>query len=143
MTTESAPPDPRRVVLTTTRTVLTTWLDGDADALADLHSDPETMRFVRNGRNVSALVVGSRQRDGGLGSVLVFERHKPDTLHNPTIASSGRRQPDLDGRGVSGQQGGKLDDGSDDEHRWSVNGRRHQQHQIQGSYPHGGVGRRP
>ncbi len=40
----------RRVILRTSRTVLTTWLDEDADDLAELHADPCTMRFVRNGR---------------------------------------------------------------------------------------------
>jgi RimJ/RimL family protein N-acetyltransferase len=40
----------RDVVLTTRRLVLTTWLPGDADSLFEIHSDPETMRFVRHGR---------------------------------------------------------------------------------------------
>lgn len=40
----------RRVILRTPRTFLTTWLDSDADDLASLHSDADTMRFVRNGR---------------------------------------------------------------------------------------------
>lgn len=50
MTSESTQDGARRVILQTARTVLTTWLDGDAEDLADLHSDAETMRFVRNGR---------------------------------------------------------------------------------------------
>lgn len=41
---------PRDIVLTTPRLVLTTWVPGDVDALLDVHSDPETMRFVRHGR---------------------------------------------------------------------------------------------
>lgn len=40
----------RRVILRTPRTFLTNWLDADADDLACLHSDANTMRFVRNGR---------------------------------------------------------------------------------------------
>ncbi|WP_331758789.1 GNAT family N-acetyltransferase [Nocardia sp. NBC_01377] len=40
----------RRVVLTTRRLALTTWLPSDLDELAELHSDPETMRFVGHGR---------------------------------------------------------------------------------------------
>ena len=50
MTGVSTRADARRVVLRTARTVVTTWLDGDAESLVDLHSDAETMRFVRNGR---------------------------------------------------------------------------------------------
>lgn len=50
MTSESTQDGARRVILQTARTVLTTWLDGDAEDLSDLHSDAETMRFVRNGR---------------------------------------------------------------------------------------------
>lgn len=34
----------------TPRTCLTTWLEADAEDLAGLHSDADTMRFVRNGR---------------------------------------------------------------------------------------------
>jgi len=40
----------RAVVLTTSRLILTSWLPGDVDSLQEVHSDPETMRFVRNGR---------------------------------------------------------------------------------------------
>ena len=40
----------RDIVLTTPRLTLTTWLPTDVDALLEVHSDPETMRFVRNGR---------------------------------------------------------------------------------------------
>ena len=41
---------PRREVLRTGRLVLTTWLAADVDALHGLHSDPQTMRWVRHGR---------------------------------------------------------------------------------------------
>jgi RimJ/RimL family protein N-acetyltransferase len=41
---------PREVVLTTPRLILTTWLAVDVDPLLEVHSDPETMRFVRFGR---------------------------------------------------------------------------------------------
>jgi ribosomal-protein-alanine N-acetyltransferase len=50
MTSASTQDGARQVILQTARTVLTTWLDGDAEDLANLHSDAETMRFVRNGR---------------------------------------------------------------------------------------------
>jgi RimJ/RimL family protein N-acetyltransferase len=50
MTADKTAGTERRIVLTTPRTVLTTWLDGDAEALLLLHSDAETMRFVRHGR---------------------------------------------------------------------------------------------
>lgn len=40
----------RDVVLATHRLVLTSWLPGDVDALLEVHSDPETMTFVRHGR---------------------------------------------------------------------------------------------
>ena len=40
-------------MLTTSRLVLTSWLPGDVDALLDVHSDAETMRFVRSGRSES------------------------------------------------------------------------------------------
>jgi RimJ/RimL family protein N-acetyltransferase len=40
----------RDVVLKTPRLVLTSWLSGDVDPLHEVHSDPETMRFVRHGR---------------------------------------------------------------------------------------------
>lgn len=38
------------MILTTPRLVLTTWDRGDVDHLWAVHSDPETMRFVRRGR---------------------------------------------------------------------------------------------
>ncbi|WP_375491338.1 GNAT family N-acetyltransferase [uncultured Jatrophihabitans sp.] len=41
---------PRRTVLSTARLVLTTWLPDDIDDLFLLHSDPQTTRYVRNGR---------------------------------------------------------------------------------------------
>lgn len=40
----------RRTVLSTQRLTLTTWVEEDLDDLALLHSDPETMRYVRSGR---------------------------------------------------------------------------------------------
>jgi len=40
----------RDVVLTTPRLVLTSWLAIDVDPLLEVHSDPETMKFVRFGR---------------------------------------------------------------------------------------------
>jgi [ribosomal protein S5]-alanine N-acetyltransferase len=40
----------RDVVLATPRLTLTTWLLTDVDALFEVHSEPETMRFVRHGR---------------------------------------------------------------------------------------------
>lgn len=40
----------RAVVLTTSRLVLTSWLLDDVESLHEVHSDTETMRFVRNGR---------------------------------------------------------------------------------------------
>jgi RimJ/RimL family protein N-acetyltransferase len=40
----------RDVVLATPRLVLTSWLPDDTDSLFHVHSDPETMRFVRRGR---------------------------------------------------------------------------------------------
>ncbi|HEX4472129.1 MAG TPA: GNAT family N-acetyltransferase [Nocardioides sp.] len=40
----------RMTVLTTPRTALTTWLHDDLDDLHQLHSDPETMRWIRPGR---------------------------------------------------------------------------------------------
>ncbi|MFZ1484964.1 GNAT family N-acetyltransferase, partial [Nostocoides sp.] len=40
----------RAVVLITSRLVLTSWLVDDVESLHEVHSDPETMRFVRNGR---------------------------------------------------------------------------------------------
>lgn len=40
----------RDVVLTTPRLVLTSWTPSDASALLEVHSDPETMKFVRHGR---------------------------------------------------------------------------------------------
>jgi RimJ/RimL family protein N-acetyltransferase len=40
----------RRTVLTTSRTTVTTWLDQDLDDLHRLHSDPDTMRWIRPGR---------------------------------------------------------------------------------------------
>lgn len=40
----------RDLELTTPRLVLTSWLPDDVDPLFEVHSDPETMRFVRNGR---------------------------------------------------------------------------------------------
>ncbi len=41
---------PRGTVLSTARLAVTTWLPGDVDDLHSLHSDPLTMRYVRNGR---------------------------------------------------------------------------------------------
>jgi RimJ/RimL family protein N-acetyltransferase len=41
---------PRTTILTTPRLVLTTWVHSDVDDLLAVHSDPETMRFVRHGR---------------------------------------------------------------------------------------------
>jgi ribosomal-protein-alanine N-acetyltransferase len=41
---------PRVTILTTRRLVLTTWTSADAGDLLTVHSDPETMRFVRHGR---------------------------------------------------------------------------------------------
>jgi [ribosomal protein S5]-alanine N-acetyltransferase len=40
----------RRTVLSTRRLTLTTWIEEDLDELALLHSDLETMRYVRRGR---------------------------------------------------------------------------------------------
>jgi ribosomal-protein-alanine N-acetyltransferase len=40
----------RDIVLTTRRMQLTSWLLDDVDPLLEVHTDPETMRFVRNGR---------------------------------------------------------------------------------------------
>lgn len=40
----------REVVLTTSRVVLTSWLIEDVEPLFEIHSDPESMRFVRRGR---------------------------------------------------------------------------------------------
>ena len=40
----------RARILRTRRLVLTAWLPGDVDELLDVHSDAETMRFVRHGR---------------------------------------------------------------------------------------------
>jgi ribosomal-protein-alanine N-acetyltransferase len=40
----------RDIVLATRRLVLTTWLPLDVDALFEVHSEPETMKFVRYGR---------------------------------------------------------------------------------------------
>lgn len=47
------------VVLTTPRLVVTSWLADDVDDLYDVHSDPETMKFVRHGRPES--LVETRQ----------------------------------------------------------------------------------
>ncbi len=41
---------PRTTILTTPRLVLTTWRLTDVDDLLAVHSDPATMRFVRQGR---------------------------------------------------------------------------------------------
>lgn len=49
----------RRVVLETKRLVLTSWLATDVDPLHDVHADPETMRYVRNGRPESRVEVES------------------------------------------------------------------------------------
>lgn len=46
---------PRHEVLRTDRLILTSWLPGDVDQLAKIHSDGEVMRFVRNGRPESRL----------------------------------------------------------------------------------------
>lgn len=40
----------REVVLRTPRLTLTSWLADDVEALHEVHSDPETMVFVRHGR---------------------------------------------------------------------------------------------
>ncbi|MGH3507312.1 MAG: GNAT family N-acetyltransferase [Nocardioidaceae bacterium] len=40
----------RDIVLTTPRLILTTWLPVDVDPLFEVHSEPETMKFVRYGR---------------------------------------------------------------------------------------------
>ncbi len=40
----------RRTILSTERLVLTTWTPGDLDELNFLHTDPETMRYIRHGR---------------------------------------------------------------------------------------------
>jgi ribosomal-protein-alanine N-acetyltransferase len=40
----------RDIVLATPRLILTTWLPVDVDALFEVHSEPETMKFVRYGR---------------------------------------------------------------------------------------------
>jgi ribosomal-protein-alanine N-acetyltransferase len=40
----------RVVILTTPRLVLTTWLATDVDPLLEMHSDPESMKYVRFGR---------------------------------------------------------------------------------------------
>ena len=43
-------PAGRSIVLRTDRLTLTTWLPSDLDDLHAMHSDPETMRYVRHGR---------------------------------------------------------------------------------------------
>lgn len=40
----------REFVLTTARLALTSWVPGDVEALLKVHSDAESMRFVRRGR---------------------------------------------------------------------------------------------
>jgi len=55
-------------VLETPRLVLTSWLASDVDDLLDVHSDPETMRFVRHGRpesrdEVAALIAEYLEQD--------------------------------------------------------------------------------
>ncbi|WP_244884810.1 GNAT family N-acetyltransferase [Janibacter anophelis] len=40
----------REVVLRTPRLILTSWLVDDVQSLHEVHSDPETMEFVRHGR---------------------------------------------------------------------------------------------
>ena len=40
----------REVVLRTPRLTLTSWVVDDVESLHEVHSDPETMDFVRNGR---------------------------------------------------------------------------------------------
>ena len=40
----------RQLTLQTPRLAVTSWLVGDVDDLFDVHSDAETMRFVRRGR---------------------------------------------------------------------------------------------
>ena len=49
-TDESGAEAGRDVILRTDRLILTSWLPVDVDALLELHSDPEAMRFVRSGR---------------------------------------------------------------------------------------------
>ena len=46
----NADPARRRIILSTERIVLTTWTPGDLDDLNFLHTDPETMRYIRHGR---------------------------------------------------------------------------------------------
>jgi [ribosomal protein S5]-alanine N-acetyltransferase len=40
----------RHIVLVTERLQVTTWRPEDVDEVHDLHSDPETMRWIRHGR---------------------------------------------------------------------------------------------
>jgi [ribosomal protein S5]-alanine N-acetyltransferase len=47
----------RDIVLKTPRLILTSWLVDDVDSLHEVHSDRETMRFVRHGRPESRLEV--------------------------------------------------------------------------------------
>jgi RimJ/RimL family protein N-acetyltransferase len=47
----------RDIVLRTPRLILTSWLVDDVDSLHDVHSEPETMKFVRHGRPESRLEV--------------------------------------------------------------------------------------
>ncbi|SDJ34131.1 Protein N-acetyltransferase, RimJ/RimL family [Frankineae bacterium MT45] len=49
--TEGPPLSPQRsTILTTPRLALTTWVPADSAPLNVVHSDPETMRFIRSGR---------------------------------------------------------------------------------------------
>ncbi len=50
----------RDIVLKTPRLILTTWLVDDVDSLLEVHSEPETMKFVRHGRPESRLEVEQR-----------------------------------------------------------------------------------
>lgn len=50
VTDEQAARDERDLVLTTPRLVLSSWVPADVGPLLEVHSDPETMRFVRHGR---------------------------------------------------------------------------------------------
>ena len=62
----------RERILQTERLVLTSWVSSDVDELCAVHSDPDTMRFVRHGRpetreETAALVDQyiAEQRDSG------------------------------------------------------------------------------
>jgi RimJ/RimL family protein N-acetyltransferase len=48
----------RDIVLTTPRLVVTSWVAADVGPLHEVHSEPETMEFVRHGRPESWMEVG-------------------------------------------------------------------------------------